>query len=63
MLRRSNGARIALVISSAVSAVLSLLAIGSLLSGLWLIASIAVIVLLFTGGAGDWFKNKNAATV
>lgn len=61
VLRRSNAARITLVVSSAVSAVLSLIAIGSGVSALTLIAAIAVIVLLFTGGAGDWFKRKGAA--
>lgn len=61
VLRRSNGARITLVISAAMTALLSLLAIGSGVSALTLIAAIAVIVLLFTGGAGDWFKRKNAA--
>lgn len=61
VLRRSNGARITLVVSSAVTAIISLLGIGSGVSALTLIAAIAVIVLLFTGGAGDWFKRKNAA--
>ena len=61
VLRRSNGARITLVVSSAVTALISLLGIGSGVSALTLIAAIAVIVLLFTGGAGDWFKRKNAA--
>lgn len=60
VLRRSNAARITLVVSSAVTILVSLLAIGSGLSALTLIAAIAVIVLLFTGGAGDWFKSKNA---
>lgn len=61
VLRRSNAARITLVVSSAVAAVLSLIGIGSGLSAITLIAAIAVIVLLFTGGAGDWFKRKGAA--
>lgn len=61
VLRRSNAARILLVVSSSVTALLSLLAIGSGLSALTLIAAIATIVLLFTGGAGDWFKRKGAA--
>ena len=63
MLRRSNAARITLVVSSAVTALVSLIGIGSGVSALTLIAAIAVIVLLFTGGAGDWFKRKNAAAV
>lgn len=61
VLRRSNGARITLVVSSVVAALLSLLAVGSGVSALTLIAAIAVIVLLFTGGAGDWFKRQGAA--
>lgn len=56
VLRRSNVARILLTISSAVVALGSLLSIASGLSAVWLIAAIAVIVLLFVGGAGDWFK-------
>lgn len=61
VLRRSNAARITLVISSAITALLSLLAIGSGISALTLIAAIATIVLLFTGGAGDWFARRNPA--
>jgi hypothetical protein len=61
VLRRSNAARITLVVSSAVTAVFSLIGIGSGVSALTLIAAVAVIVLLFTGGAGEWFKRKNAA--
>ena len=56
VLRRSNVARILLVISSAVVAIGSLLSITSGLSAVWLIGAIAVIVMLFVGGAGDWFK-------
>lgn len=63
VLRRSNAARITLVVSAAVTAVVSLIGIGSGVSALTLIAAIAVIVLLFTGGAGDWFKRRNAAAV
>lgn len=61
VLRRSNAARITLVISSAITALLSLLAIGSGISAITLIAAIATIVLLFTGGAGDWFARRNPA--
>jgi len=57
-MRRSNVSRILLVISACVSAVLSLLAIGSGISAVWLLASIAVVILLFTGGAGDWFARR-----
>ncbi|VXC30121.1 hypothetical protein [Nocardioides sp. AX2bis] len=54
-----NWARITLVVSAAVAAVLSLLAIGSLLSGIWLIGAVAVIVLLFTGGANEWYAEQS----
>ncbi|MCY4728858.1 hypothetical protein NYO98_21450 [Nocardioides sp. STR2] len=61
VLRRSNVARILLVISSAVVAVLSLIGIGSGISIVPLVAAVAVIVLLFVGGAGDWFKGVSPA--
>lgn len=57
-LRRSNVARIMLVVSSVVTAFAALLAIGSLISVLWLVAAIATTVLLFVGGAGDWFARR-----
>lgn len=57
-MRRAGWARVLLVVSSAITAVLSLLLIGSLISVVWLIASIAVIVLLFTGGANQWYAAK-----
>lgn len=60
VLRRSNGARITLVVSAAMSALVSLVAIGSLVSAVTLIGAIAVIVLLFTGGANDWFARRGA---
>src|ERR671920_760725 len=56
VMRRSNVARILLVISSAVVALFSLLGVTSGVSAITLVAAIAVIVLLFVGGAGDWFK-------
>lgn len=56
VLRRSNVARILLTISSAVTAVLSLLGIGGGIPVITLIAAVAVIVLLYVGGAGPWFK-------
>ena len=59
VLRRSNGARITLVASSVVTALVSLiLAFLIGVSVINLIASVAVIVLLFTGGANDWFKRR-----
>ncbi len=58
-LRRSNAARIGLVVSAVASALFSLLSITSGLSAITLIASIATIVLLFTGGAGEWFARRH----
>jgi hypothetical protein len=57
-MRRSNVSRILLVISASVAAVISLLAIGSVISAVWLLACVAVVVLLFTGGAGDWYARR-----
>ena len=57
-MRRSNVSRILLVISASVAGLLSLLAIGSVVSAVWLLACIAVVVLLFTGGAGDWYARR-----
>lgn len=61
VLRRSNVARILLVISAAISALLSLVGIFSVVSAVPLIASVATIVLLFAGGAGDWFARRGSA--
>jgi hypothetical protein len=58
-LRRSNVARILLVVSAGLSAAFSLLAITSLISLVPLIASVAAIVLMFSGGAGDWYARKD----
>ncbi|MGH8967346.1 MAG: hypothetical protein ACRDXB_18745 [Actinomycetes bacterium] len=58
--RRANWARIALVVSSVFSAILALLAITTIVSALHLIAAVAVVVLLFTGGANEWYARKNA---
>ena len=57
-MRGSNVSRILLVISSVVAGLLSLVAIGSVISAVWLLACIAVIVLLFTGGAGEWYQRR-----
>ncbi|MCW2797542.1 hypothetical protein [Nocardioides sp.] len=59
-MRRSNIARILLVVSSVVTALLSLLAITSLFSFVTLAAAVTAIVLLFVGGAGDWYARKGA---
>ena len=58
VLRRSNVARILLVISCAVVALFSLLSITSGITLVMLLAALATIVLLFTGGAGDWFARR-----
>ena len=63
VLRRSNAARITLVVSSAVTALFSLFGIGSGVSAVTLLAAVAVIVLLFVGGANDWFKGKGGQAV
>ena len=63
VLRRSNVARILLVISSAVTALFSLLGLsGGGGSAPTLLAAVAVIVLLFVGGAGDWFNHVQTPT-
>jgi hypothetical protein len=58
VLRRGKVARILLIISAVVAALLSLLLIASVLSALWLIACVLVIVLLFAGGASEWFRDR-----
>ena len=58
VLRRSNVARIMLVVSASITALLSQLAIASALSVVTLVGGIAVIVLLFTGSARAWFKGQ-----
>ena len=60
-MRRSNVARILLVISSALVCVVSLFAIASVLPALWLLAAIATIALLFVGGANDWYARRSPA--
>jgi hypothetical protein len=57
-MKRSNVARIMLVISAVVAGVLSLIAIGSVISAVWLVACVGVVILLFTGGAGDWYAGR-----
>jgi hypothetical protein len=58
--RRSNGARWALAVSAAMTAVVSLLAILSLLSAVTLLLGGAAAILLFTGGANQWFSRRPA---
>ena len=57
-MRGSKVSRILLVISSGVAGLLSLVAIGSVISAVWLLACIAVVILFFTGGAGEWYQRR-----
>jgi hypothetical protein len=57
--RRSNAARIALVVSSVMAALLSLFGITSGLSAITLILAVATVVLLFTGGANQWYSRRS----
>ena len=54
-----NWARITLVVSAVMAALFSLLAITSLFSVIWLVGAVAVIVLLFTGGANEWYAEQS----
>lgn len=60
VLRRKNWARICLVVSSALTIVVSLVAIVGGVSVVPLACAVAVIVCLFTGGASDWFHREHA---
>ena len=60
VLRRSNVARILLVISAAVTALGSLLSITSGFSAVLLVGALVTIALLFVGGANDWFRREPA---
>jgi len=60
-LRRSQGARIGLVVSAVLTAAVSLLAILSVVTVVPLLVSLAVVVLLFTGGANDWYARRPPA--
>lgn len=60
-MRRQNWARITLVISAVLSLALSLLGtIAAVFPAVWLIGAIAVIVLLFTGGANQWYAGRSS---
>ncbi len=61
VMRRSSVARVLLVISASFAALVSLVGILSMVSALSLIAAIVVIVMLFTGGANDWFARRAPA--
>jgi hypothetical protein len=55
VLRRSNVGRVLLAMSAVVTALASLVRIGSVVSIVPLLGAVAVVVLLFVGGANDWF--------
>lgn len=57
--RRSNGARWALVVSAAMTALFSLVAILSMISAVTLLMAGATVILLFTGGANEWYSRRN----
>lgn len=57
-MKRHNWARIVLVISASVTALVSLLGIGAVITAVPLISAIAVIVLLYTGGANEWYRSR-----
>ena len=59
VLRRSNAARILLIISAVMTALFSLLAILTAVSAVTLIAGISVVVMLLTSSARDWFARKH----
>lgn len=57
--RRSNGARYALAVSAVMTALLSLVAIMSVLSVVTLLMGGAAAILLFTGGANQWYAGRS----
>lgn len=54
-----NWARITLTVFASISLVIGLLLITSVVSGLWVLGSIACIICLFIGGANDWFRYQS----
>ena len=58
--RRSNGARIALVVSAVMAALFSLVAIMSIVSAVTLLLAGATVILLFTGGANQWYSRRSS---
>ncbi|MBW9211072.1 hypothetical protein KV100_15545 [Mumia sp. zg.B21] len=59
-LRRVGWARIALVVLSGLTIAVGMLMIMALVSLLWVVAGVAVVVLLFTGGANEWFSRTGS---
>lgn len=60
--RGSNPARYTLAVSAVVATLVSLLMILSLVSVVTLLLAGATVVLLFTGGANDWFAGRSGGT-
>lgn len=58
-MRRLQWARITLVVSSSATVLFSLVAITGGASAITLLGAIAVIVLLFTGGANEWYRGRH----
>jgi len=59
LLKGSNAARIIVVIAAVITLLFGLLLIGTIISGLWVLAAIAVIVLLFVGDANKFFSKSH----
>ena len=57
-LKRHGWARILLTVSSVMAALISLVMILSVISAVTLVMAIAAVVLLFVGGANDWFAHR-----
>ena len=60
-LRRSNVARILLVVSAVLAALVSLLGVLAIVPLVVTLVCIATVVLLFTGGANQWFSGDVVA--
>lgn len=58
--RGGRGARVGLVVLSAITALIALLLSVAIIPFLWVIVCVTTIVLLFVGGAGAWFASKGA---
>jgi hypothetical protein len=58
VLRRQAWARIALVVMSSLTIITGLGMILSVVALLWVVAAASVIILLFTGGANEWFARR-----
>lgn len=60
-MRRSSVGRIGLVVSSVLTALLSIVpTFTTIVPVFWLFGAIAVVVLLFTGGASQWYSRTGA---